>query len=106
MIGTILVVALTGGAAMMVEQITVFPSELKQQISQDMAASLEVVSTQVVSDTIQENGVYEAEAVRIYEASRQNAFIITLMFMAFSAFVAYLLARRLPVVKAVAEEEA
>jgi MFS family permease len=103
-IGTILVVALTGGAAMMVEQSTVFPSELKQQISQDMAASLEVVSTQVVSDTIQENGVYEAEAVRIYESSRQNAFIITLMFMAFSAFVAYLLARRLPAVKAVAEE--
>ena len=104
-IGTILVVALTGGAAMMVEQSTVFPSELKQQISQDMAASLEVVSTQVVSDTIQENGVYEAEAVRIYEASRQNAFIITLMFMAFSTFVAYLLARRLPAVKSVAEEE-
>ena len=58
-IGTILVVALTGGVGMMVEQSTVFPSELKQQISQDMAASLEVVSTQVVSDTIQENGVYE-----------------------------------------------
>ena len=47
----------------------------------------------------------KSEAVRIYEASRQNAFIITLMFMAFSAFVAYLLARRLPAVKAVAEEE-
>ena len=105
-IGTILVVALTGGAAMMVEQSTVFPCELKQQISEDMATSLEVVSTDVVSESIQENGVYEAEAVRIYDAARQNAFIITLMFMAFTAFVAYLLARRLPAVKAVLEEGA
>ncbi len=45
------------------------------------------------------------EALRIYDASRQNAFIITLMFMAFTAFVAYLLARRLPAVKTVTEEE-
>jgi MFS family permease len=105
-IGTILVVALTNGAGMMVEHSTVFPCELKQQISQDMAASLEVVSTDVVSANLQGNGVYEAEALRIYDAARQNAFIITLMFMAFSAFVAYLLARRLPAVKAVAEEEA
>ena len=45
------------------------------------------------------------KALRIYDASRQNAFIITLMFMAFTAFVAYLLARRLPAVKTVAEEE-
>jgi hypothetical protein len=49
--------------------------------------------------------VYEAEAVRIYDAARQNAFIMTLLFMAFMAFVAYLLARRLPAVKAVLEEE-
>jgi len=105
-IGTILVVALTGGVGMMVEQSTVFPCELKQQISQDMAASLEVVSTDVVSENIQENGVYETEAVRIYDAARQNAFIITLLFMAFTAFVAYLLARRLPAVKEVTEEEA
>jgi hypothetical protein len=104
-IGTILVVALTGGAAMMVEQSTVFPCEVKQQISEDMATSLEVVSTDVVSENIQENGVYEAEAVRIYDAARQNAFIITLMFMAFAAFVAYLLARRLPTVKAALEAE-
>ena len=103
-IGTILVVALTGGVGMMVEQSTVFPCELKQQISQDMATSLEVVSTDVVSENIQENGVYEAEAVRIYDAARQNAFIITLMFMAFTAFVAFLLARRLPAVKTVPEE--
>jgi len=103
-IGTILVVALTGGVGMMVEQSTVFPCELKQQISQDMATSMEVVSTDVVSESIQENGVYEAEALRIYDAARHNAFIITLMFMAFTAFVAYLLARRLPAVKTVPEE--
>ena len=105
-IGTILVVALTGGAVQMVEQSSVFPCELKQQISQDMVTSLEVVSTDVVSANLQGNGVYEAEAIRIYDAARQNAFIITLMFMAFSAFVAYLLARRLPAVKAVEEAEA
>jgi MFS family permease len=104
-IGTILVVALTGGVGMMVEQSTVFPCELKEQISQDMAASLEVVSTDVLSESIQENSVYEAEALRIYDTSRQNAFILTLMFMAFSAFVAYLLARRLPAVKMIAESE-
>ena len=103
-IGTILVVALTGGVGMMVEQSTVFPCELKQQISQDMATSMEVVSTDVVSESIQENGVYEAEALRIYDTARQNAFIITLVFMAFMAFVAYLLARRLPAVKTVPEE--
>ena len=45
------------------------------------------------------------EALRIYDTARQNAFIITLMFMAFMAFVAYLLARRLPAVKTVPEEE-
>ena len=44
------------------------------------------------------------EALRIYDAARQNAFIITLMFMAFMAFVAFLLARRLPSVKMVPEE--
>jgi MFS family permease len=103
-IGTILVVALTGGVGMMVEQSTVFPCELKQQISQDMSTSMEVVSTEVVSESIQENGVYEAEALRIYDTARQNAFIITLVFMAFTAFVAYLLARRLPAVKMVPEE--
>ena len=105
LIGTILVVALTSGAAMMVEQSTVFPCEVKQQISEDMATSLEIVSTDVVSENIQGNGVYEAEAIRIYETARQNAFIVTLMFMAFAAFVAYLLARRLPAVKAALEAE-
>jgi hypothetical protein len=59
-----------------------------------------------VSENIQGNGIYEAEAIRIYGAARQQAFIITLMFMAFTAFVAFLLARSLPAVKTVTEEEA
>ena len=105
-IGTILVVALTSGAVMMVEQSSVFPCQVKQQLSQDMATSLEVVSTDVVSENIRGNGVYEAEALRIYDAARQNAFIITLLSMAFAAFVAYLLARRLPAVKTIADAEA
>jgi hypothetical protein len=105
-IGTILIVALTSGAVNMVEQSPVFPCEIKQQVSQDMVSSLEVVSTQVVSENIPGNTRYEAEAIRIYDAARQNAFIITLMFMAFTAFVAYLLARRLPATKTVAEAEA
>jgi hypothetical protein len=99
------VVALTSGAVQMVEQSTVFPCQVKQQISQDMVTSLEVVSTDVVSENIRGNTLYEAEAVRIYDAARQNAFIITLIFMGFAAFVAYLLARRLPAVKTVPEGE-
>jgi hypothetical protein len=71
-----------------------------------MVSSLEVVSTDVVSANIPGNTRYEAEAIRIYDAARLNAFIITLMFMAFTAFVAYLLARRLPATKTVAEAEA
>ncbi|MDD1639698.1 MAG: MFS transporter, partial [Methanomicrobiales archaeon] len=102
-IGTILVVALTSGAVNMVDQSTVFPCQIKEQISQDMVTSLEVVSTNVVSANIPGNTAYEAEAIRIYDAARLNAFIITLIFMAFTAFVAYLLARRLPAKKAVEE---
>jgi hypothetical protein len=98
-IGTILVVALTSGAVNMVDQSTVFPCQIKEQISQDMVTSLEVVSTDVVSANIPGNTAYEAEAIRIYDAARLNAFIITLIFMAFAAFVAYLLARRLPAKK-------
>jgi hypothetical protein len=102
-IGTILVVALTSGAVNMVDQSPVFPCQIKEQISQDMVTSLEVVSTDVVSANIPGNTAYEAEAVRIYDAARLNAFIITLMFIAFTAFVAYLLARRLPAKKVVEE---
>lgn len=103
-IGSILVVALTGGVVRMVQSSTVFPAELKTEISNQMAASVEIMSTADLSALVQENGVYEAEVVRIYDTSRDNAFMITLMAMTFFAFVAYLLAKRLPAVKAVAEE--
>ena len=105
-IGTILVVALTSGVVNMVDHSTVFPCQLKEKIGQNMVTSLEVVSTDVVSENIPGNTAYEAEAIRIYDTARQNAFIITLMFMAFAAFAGYLLARRLPAVKTVPEAEA
>lgn len=95
-VGTVLVVALTSGIGRMVTQSTVFPDEVKTKISSEMAVSVEVVSTDVVSETISENGAYEAEAVRIYDAARQNAFIITLMFMGLVSLAAFMLARGLP----------
>ena len=104
LVGTVLVVALTAGIGNMVNQSTVFPDEVKAQITNQMSASVEVVSTDVVSDTIKENGTYEAEAVRIYDSARQNAFIITLLFMAFAALISYLFARGLPAKKVSASE--
>lgn len=93
-VGTILVVALTGFAGKLVSQSTVFPPESKAHISDQMDTSIEVVSDKVLSDTIQENGAYEQEAVRIYDQARRNAFIVTLLFMAFTALASYLLANK------------
>jgi MFS family permease len=95
-VGTILVVAITGGATRLVNQSTVLTSSDKTQISQSMSKSVEALSTSVVSEKVQENGPKEAEIVSIYEQARQNAFIITVSFMAFTALIAYLLARGLP----------
>lgn len=100
LIGTILVVSLTSGVGKMVANSTVFPQEIKTEISNQMAASIEVVSTEVISEQISENGIYEAEAVNIYDTARRNAFIITLLFMAFIAFISYIFARGLPLTKA------
>jgi MFS family permease len=94
-IGTVLVVTLTSSVGNKVADSTVFSADAKNKISSQMAASIDVVSDKVVSDTIQENGAYEKEAVRIYDAARQNAFIVTLLFMALVALVAYFLANRL-----------
>lgn len=105
-VGSILVVALTGGISRQVAQSTVFPPELKTQIEQDMAVSVEVVSSEVISDTINENGTLEAEAVRIYDTARQNAFMITLLFMAMTAGAAFLLSRGLPAMRVTGEVEA
>lgn len=103
-IGSILVVALTSGIVRMIESSTVFSPEVKTEISNQMAASVEVMSTADLSEIVQENGAYEEEVLRIYDASRDNAFMITLMGMMFFAFIAYLLAKQLPAVKAVSEE--
>lgn len=99
MIGTVLVVTLTVGIGNLVNQSTVFSTDVKAQITSEMSSSVEVVSTNVLSDAIQENGEYEAEAIRIYDEARNNAFIITLLFMAFIAFISYILALWLPAVK-------
>jgi hypothetical protein len=95
-VGTILVVAITGGATRLVEQSTVFTSDDKSQITQQMSQSVDIVSTSVVAESIQENGTKEEEAIRIYDEARQNGFIITVGFMTFTALMAFLLARGLP----------
>ncbi|HSX53163.1 MAG TPA: MFS transporter [Patescibacteria group bacterium] len=95
-VGTLLVVAITGGATRLVSQSTGFTPAEKTQVSQSIPASVEIVSNSVVSEKVQATGAKEAEIVNIYDQARQNAFVITVSFMAFAAFVAYLLARRLP----------
>ena len=95
-IGTVLVVALTSGIGSMVADSSVFSSEAKATITSEMQTSAEVVSNQVLSETIQENGAYEEEAVRIYDEARQIAFIITLLFMAAIALICLFLSRGLP----------
>ncbi len=98
-IGTVLVLALTTGINNMVQYSTVFPDELKTEITQQMSASVEIVSDEVLSDAIQENGAFEAEAIRIYDEARQNAFIITMGLMGFVSLVSYLFSRNLSEVK-------
>lgn len=105
-VGTVLVVALTGGITRMVADSTVFPPELKTQIDQEMGASVEVVSNEVISETIPENSTYEAEAIRIYDEARQKAFMITLLFMAMTAGGAFLLSRGLPAMRVTGDIEA
>lgn len=95
-VGTVLVVTLTGGIGRLVQDSTVFSDETKTNISKELNASVEVVSDDVVSDTLQNNGAYETEAIRIYDEARKNAFIITLLFMALVATLSYRLAKGLP----------
>ena len=106
LVGTVLVVALTTGVANMVQKSDVFTDDIKTEISQEMATSLEVVSSEVISDNIAENGEFEEEAVRIYDEARQNAFIVTILFMMFSALVAYIVAKDLPAKQIVESAEA
>ncbi len=104
-IGTVLVVALTSGAGRLVTNSTVFSNEAKIEISDNMASSIQIVSTDVISEQIPVEGAYKDEALRIYDEARQNAFIITLLFMAAVATLSYGLSRGLPAKRAVASAE-
>lgn len=99
-IGTVLTVALTAGISNMVMSSEVFPEDVKSKIVSEMSASVEIVSDQVISETIEASGdnnsKYADEAMRIYTDARENAFMITVGFMAFIAFISLLLARDLP----------
>jgi MFS family permease len=94
-VGTILIVSLTSGLTRMVGQSTVFSPETKTTINQNIQDSVEVVSSNVVTDKITENGQNETEFVRIYDQARQNAFTVTLLFMAFIALIAFISSRNL-----------
>lgn len=99
-VGTILVVAITAGSSRLVNQSTVFSAKDKTIISQNMSASVDAASSDVVAEKVKEDGPKEAEIIRIYDEARMNGFIITIGFMAFTALVAYILARKLPTEKA------
>jgi MFS family permease len=94
-VGTILVVAMTASATRLVDKSTVLAPADKTQISQHLSQSIEVVSTSAVTQKIPGNGPKEAEVTKIYDKARQNGFIITIGFMAFTALMAYFLARGL-----------
>ncbi len=95
-VGTVLVIALTSGIVKMVDVSTVFPADVKSEISQSMSTSVDVMATNVVVDALPADSQYTDEVARIYTKARINAFMITMLFMAFVAFIGYVLARRLP----------
>jgi len=95
-IGTVLVVALTNGVGRLVSDSTVFSSQDKTQVTNNLSKSIEVVSSEVLSENIHKTGAYKSEAIRIYDEARKNAFIITLLFMAVAAAAAYGLSKDLP----------
>ena len=96
LVGTILVVSLTTGITKMVDESEVFPADVKVEIESNMQESVEVVSNEVIEEQVTEDGLMEAEIVLIYDAARQKAFEVTLLFMAFGALMAYVMARDLP----------
>jgi MFS family permease len=95
-IGTVLVVSLTNGVGRLVNDSKVFSDTDKTRISNHLSKSLEVVSTDAVAENIQQTGAYKNEAIRIYDQSRKNAFMITLLFMALVATLSYGLSKGLP----------
>ena len=95
-VGTVLVIALTSGITRLVDMSTVFPSDVKSEISQSMSTSVDVMATSAVVDALPAGSQYTEEVARIYDKARINSFMITMLFMAFVGFIGYLLAKRLP----------
>jgi MFS family permease len=95
-VGTVLVVALTNGVGRLVADSSVFSAQDKTTISNNLSKSIEVVSSDVVSQNVKQSGAYKTETIRIYDEARKNAFIITLLFMAVIAAASYGLAKGLP----------
>jgi MFS family permease len=95
-VGTVLVFSLTAGIQRMVSQSTVYPDSVKTKISQSLQSNVEVVSSDVVASKIPDGNKYKSETVRIYDQARQNAFTITMLFMAFLALATYITSRNLP----------
>jgi len=96
LVGTVLILALSGGITNLVDQSEVLPTESKMAIEAEMQDSVEVVSNEVIVEQVTEDPSVEAEIVRIYDAARQRAFEVTLLFLAFGALIAAILARDLP----------
>jgi MFS family permease len=95
-VGTILVLSLTNGVTRLVKKSTVYPPPVKTEVSQKLNTSIEVVSSNVLAQKIPSGNPYKTETVDIYNTARQNAFTITMLFMAFVALMAYLSSRKLP----------
>jgi len=95
LVGTVLIVALSGGITNLVDESEVLPTETKMEVEAELQDSVEVVSNEVIVEQITEDPSLEAEIVRIYDAARQRAFEVTLLFLAFGALIAAILARGL-----------
>lgn len=102
-VGTVLIVAITSGTTALIQDSKVFTPEMKAEITAQMPTSVEIVSSDDIANKISEEGIYKDEAIKIYDTARQNAFSITILFMMFMSFISFLLAKRLPAKKAVAE---
>jgi MFS family permease len=95
-VGTVLVLSLTNGVSRLVNQSTIYPANVKTQVSQQLDTSIEVVSSDALAQQLPQDAQYSDETISIYDQARQNAFTITLLFMGFIALMAYLSSRRLP----------
>jgi len=96
LVGTVLIVALTTGITNLVDDSETLPQDNKMAVEQALLDSVEVVSNEIIAEEMTEDPGVEAEIIAIYDKARENAFQITVLFMAFGALVAYILARDLP----------